>query len=168
MDEVAQVLRRETQKILEDTLGQLKEPVAQLAEADIRVVEGGPDHSNAHYYKYEVVQTANQVGKFVNFDEAHLFVKASVRVERERLVFVISFHHVGRELSGVMEATAFAQLQSFEESEDRKCVSQDFSPCSLEPFVFTYRTKAEDIKHSFDQWLDAAVAVALKEYSDRL
>jgi len=168
VDQVAQVLRSETQRILENTLGQLKEQVAQLAEPDIRMVEGGPDHSNAHWYKYEVVQTANQAGKFANFDEAHFFVKASVRVERERLVFVTSFHHVGRELSGVMEATAFAQLESFEESEDRERVSKNFSSCSLEPFVFTYETDVDGIKHSFGHWLDEAVAVALKEYSDRL
>ncbi|MDY0355406.1 MAG: Fic family protein [Sedimentisphaerales bacterium] len=168
VDQVAQVLRTEAKNVLEDTLGRLREPVSQLADPDIRIIEGGPDRDNAHWYKYEVVQTANQAGKFANFDEAHFFVKASVRVDRERLVFVTSFHHVGRELSGVMEATAFAQLESFEQSEDRKSVSQDFFPCSLEPFVFTYETHADAVSQSFGHWLDEAVATALKEYSDRL
>ena len=76
--------------------------------------------------------------------------------------------HVGRELSGIMEATAFARLESFEDSDDRELVSQDFFLCSLEPFVFTYKTKEQDITDSFARWLDAAVAVAIKEYGDRL
>ena len=83
-------------------------------------------------------------------------------------MFVVSFHHVGRELSGIMEATAFAKLGSYEESEDRECVSQDFFLCSLEPFVFTHQTSEQEIEDSFSRWLDSALAVAIKEYGDRL
>ena len=104
----------------------------------------------------------------MTFDEAHYFVKASMRVERERLVFVASFHHVGRELSGIMEATAFARLETYEDSEDRESVSQEFFVASLEPFVFTYLTKEEEIGSTFDRWLDAALAVAIREFGDRL
>ncbi len=89
-------------------------------------------------------------------------------MERERLVFVTSFHHVGRELSGIMEATAFARLESFEESEDRESVSDEFFICSMEPFVFTYQTKVADITDSFARWLDSALAIAVKEFGDRI
>jgi hypothetical protein len=67
-----------------------------------------------------------------------------------------------------MEATAFAKLESFEESDDREYVSQEFFLCSLEPFVFTYRTTEGEIADSFARWLDTALAVAFKEYGDRL
>jgi hypothetical protein len=67
-----------------------------------------------------------------------------------------------------MEATAFSQLESFEDSEDRESVSEDSIPCSLEPFVFTYKTKEEDIADAFSRWLDGAFAIALKEYGDRI
>jgi len=100
--------------------------------------------------------------------ENHYFVKASIRAERERLVLVTSFHHVGRELSGIMEATVFAQLESYEDSDDRKSVSQDFFLCSPEPFVFTHLTKEQDIASAFSHWLDTAIAVAFKEYGSRL
>jgi len=146
----------------------LGETISQVAEPDISISEGGPERSNAHWYKYEVVKSANEGGRYANFSEHHYFVKASIRAERERLVFVTSFHHVGRELSGIMEVTAFAQLESYEDSDDRKSVSQDFFLCSPEPFVFTYRTKAEEIADAFERWLDTALAVAIKEYGDRL
>ena len=142
--------------------------MSQLAQPEIHVADGGPDRGNAHWYKFEVIKSANETRKFANFDEDHYFVKASFRAERERLVFVTSFHHVGRELSGIMESTAFANLESFEQSDDRASVWQDFFICSLEPFVLTYRTDEAEIAESYDRWLDAALAVAIKEYGDRL
>ena len=134
-----------------------------MGEPEVRITDGGPDRNNSHWYKFEVVESANQAGKFANFTEHHYFVKGSIRLARERLIFVTSFHHVGRELSGIMEATAFSQLQSFEDSDDRKSVSRDFFVCSVEPFVFTSNTNKQDITASFARWLDAALAVAVKE-----
>jgi len=168
VNDVALALRARGRKILEDAFNQLKVPVSEIAEPDIHVIEGGPDRANAHWYKFEVVKSANKIGKYANFTEAHYFLKATIHAERERLVFVVSLHHVGRELSGVMEVTAFAKLESFEESEDRESVSQDFFLCSLDPFVFTHKTREQDIREAFARWLDGALAVAFKEYGDRL
>lgn len=168
VDGLAEQLRARARRVIERAFNQLKEPISYLGEPEIHIADGGPDRGNAHWYKFEVVKLGNEAGKYVNFDEAHYFVKASIRVDRERLVFVTSLHHVGRVLSGIMEATAFARLEAFEESEDRERVSQDFTPCALEPFVFTYKTLEEQIDQAFDRWLDTALAVAIKEYGDRL
>ena len=170
VNDLAVRLRERTCMALEAILNELdKKAISQqFAEPQIHMTKGGPDQENEHWYKHEVNQTANLAGKYVNSDEHHYFVKASMRVNRERLIFVTSFHHVGRELSGFMEATTFAQLKSYEESEDRHEISQDFFPCSLQPFVLTHQMKEDEIESAFDNWLDAAVAVAIKEYGDRL
>lgn len=165
---VASSLRERTRKALKRTLNSLGKSVGSVGTPAIFVVDGGPDRNNSHYYRFEVAKSANEAGKFANFDEAHYFVKSSIRVARERLIFVVSFHHVGRELTGIMEATAFARLESFENSEDKESVAQDFFVCSVEPFVFTYQTKDNEITNALSRWLDAAVAVAVKEYGDRL
>lgn len=165
---VAQQLRSNARAALEVAFSQLGTAVSAVAKPEIHVIDGGQDRNNAHWYKYEVVASAKEVGKFANFTENHYFVKASIRAERERLVFVTSFHHVGRELSGIMEATAFARLESFEDSEDRQSVSENFFVCSNEPLVFTYKTDVGDIEAAFSRWLDSALAVAVKEYGDRL
>ena len=81
---------------------------------------------------------------------------------------MVSFHHVGRDLTGIMEATAFSTLESYEDSEDRELVNESFSVCSVEPFVFTHQTEASKIEQAFSRWLDVSLAVALKEYGDRL
>ena len=165
---IAVELRGTTRAVLEGTFSALEAHIAGLATPQIHLTEGGPDRGNEHWYKSEVVQTAKEAGKFANFEEDHYFIKGSMRVSSDRLVFVTSFHHVGRDLTGIMEATAFARLEAFEDSEDREVVSQEFFLCSPDPFVFTYGTRLTDIQQSFDRWLDAAIAVGIKEFGDRL
>jgi Fic family protein len=168
VNDLAFALRRTAYEILSQSFSELGNSASSIAEPQINISEGGPDRGNAYWYRFEVIRSAHEAGKFANFTEAHYFIKASIRVERERLVFVTSLHHVGRELSGVMEATSFARLESFDNSDDLEFASLDFRLCSLEPFVFTYRTVESEISDSFARWLDAAVAVAFKEYGDRL
>lgn len=168
VNQLAEKLRTRTRRLVERTLSALREAISVVSDSEIRVSDGGPDRNNAHWYKFDVIKSGQSSGKYINFDEAHYFIKASFRAERERLVFVTSFHHVGRELTGIMEVTAFARLESFEDSDDRESVSEEFSPCSLEPFVITWRTTEAEVTESFERWLDTALAVAIKEYADRL
>ena len=67
-----------------------------------------------------------------------------------------------------MEEKKFVKLESLEDSEDRRSTFQGFFVCSLEPFVFTYDTNENDMAESFTRWLDASLAVAIKEYGDQL
>lgn len=168
VNNVAVTLRARARATLERAFNQVSEPLSEVAKPQISFTDGGPDRGNAYWYKFEVVHSANQSGKFANFAENHFFVKASLRVGRERLIFVTSFHHVGRELSGIMEATAFARLESYEDSDDREYAAEEFFLCSLEPFVFSNKTEESEVARAFERWLDQAIAVALKEYGDRL
>jgi prophage maintenance system killer protein len=165
---VALALRTATRTQLEASIAEVGTTIREVGTPTIFINEGGPDNGNAHWYRFEVGQSAREANKFANFTEDHFFVKASVQVNRERLIFVVSFHHVGRELTGIMEATAFSKLVSYEESDDRDSVSERFSLCSVEPFVFTNRTHIAEIQDAFQRWLDSALAVAVKEYGDKL
>ena len=168
VNRLAIALRTRTRRQVEQGFNAMKEPLSLIAPPDIHMAEGGPDRGNSHWYKYNVIRSGEASGKYINFNEDHYFLKASVRVGRERLVLVVSFHHVGRDLSGIMEATAFAQLESFEASDDRDRVSEAFFPTATEPFVVTWKTREDDIARAFERWLDAAMAVAIKEFGDRL
>lgn len=168
VNEVALELREMAESSLQGSFAQIESTVADVGKTEEFVQHGGADSGNGHWYKFEVATSAKQAGKFANFSENHYFIKASIRAGRERLVFVISFHHVGRELTGIMEATAFSRLESYEDSEDRESVNESFSVCSVEPFVFTHQTEALKIADAFSRWLDVSLAVALKDYGDRL
>ncbi|HUX66221.1 MAG TPA: Fic family protein [Terriglobales bacterium] len=165
---VAQALRTRARRLVREALDAFPTPYDETGGLQIYVTDGGPDQGNAHWYRRDVVETAKQAGKFANLVEDHYFLKASLRVGQERLVFVVSFHHVGRELSGIMEATAFAQLESVGDAEESLNPSKSLIVCSLDPFVFTYQTQEKDIADAFDRWLDAALAVAVKEFGDQI
>jgi hypothetical protein len=165
---VALELRTRTRALLETSFGEIRATLHEIGDPAIYITDGGPDRGNAHWYRFEVVQSAHEANKFANFNEDHYFIKGSIQVSRERLIFVVSFPHVGRELTGIMEATAFSKLVSYEDSDDRDSVSERFSLCSVEPFVFTNTTKLPEIEDAFGRWLDAALAVAIKEYGDQL
>lgn len=168
VNSVALELRARARTVIEASFAEIESTLSEVGEPRMSIRDGGPDRENSHWYKFEVVQSAKDAGKFANFAEDHYFIRGSIRVNRERLTFVVSFHHVGRELTGIMEATAFLKLESYEDSEDRESVSEKFSLCSVEPFVFTHQTKVDEIGDAFSTWLDAALAVAIKEYGDRL
>lgn len=165
---VAKSLRDHAAIIIERGLRTLEQTVSGVADdAHGYINLGGPDKYNEHWYKFDVIQSARTSGKWVNFDEDHYFVKASIRVNDVRLAVVASLHHIGRELSGVMEATAFAWLESFESSADHAS-AKHYVICSLEPFVIAWNTNVNDVIPLFDQWLDSALAVAFKEFGDRI
>ncbi len=168
VNSLALVLRDLTRKLVEESLRELSEKLSDVGEPEIYLKDGGPEKGNQHWYKREVIESTKKFGTWVNFEEDHYFLKASIRVANVRLVFVTSFHHVGRDLSGIMEATAFAQLEFFEKGNDRVAASEQYFPCSLEPFVITWSTEQVQIRDAYRKWLDAALAIAVKEWGDRL
>lgn len=170
VNEVAIALREQARVMAGQRLSELRNAIFAIGNPVPQKVEnGGADFGTSHWYKYQVSQTAQEAGKYANFSQNHYFTKGTLGVNEERLVFVVSFHHVGYELTGVMEATSFAELESFDQSsEDRDRFGESFRPCSVEPFVFTYLTEAKDVGDSFLRWLDSSIAVAFKEFGERL
>ena len=115
-----------------------------------------------------MIKTATESGKWANYEEDHFFINSKITLDTESLVFVTSFHHVGHQLSGVMEVTAFARLETLDNENGTEVAKQEFFVCSLEPFVFTHKSSISSLAEPFEQWMDAAIAVAIKEYGDRL
>ena len=184
VNQVALRLRENARVAIQETLSKLRQSVVESTQdlyvESVYVAPGGPEEGNEHWYRQDVIRSAQESDAFnsmptqnrkvfVNFNGLHYFVKGAFRAGRERLVFVVSFHHVGRELSGVMEATAFAQFESFEMSEDPHSKSMEFAPCSSRaPFVFAYEPWPDDVAGYFAEWLDHALAVAIVGWGSRL
>jgi len=61
-----------------------------------------------------------------------------------------------------------AQLDSFESGTSDHAAARHYAVCSLEPFVIAWNTNVRDVTPLFDQWLDSALAVAFKEFADRI
>jgi len=168
VNEKATALRDLAHSFISTKLENLRDAVPTNRATSILVTDGGPENDKSHYYRNEVIKTAQAAQKFANFDQNHYFIQGSIKLGGDRLKFIVSFHHVGVVLNGIMEATAFAKLQFDDDPEDRDSSGGAFLQCSMEPFAFTYRTNITDVTSAFMNWLDASLAVGLKEYGDRL
>jgi hypothetical protein len=161
VNQVAVNLRTRSVALLQSHLQAIKDRGLATTEP---LREGGPDRENAYYYRFQVAELAKEAGKWANFNEDHYFVQAALSSQNVRLKFVVSFHHTGHELTGIIEVTAFAELKFM--SPEEGSPDSRFFACSLEPFPLTWKTQLPGIERAFDSWLDRAFAVALKTWSD--
>ncbi len=149
---IADELRAIAEHTVDRSLAELEPALRQLG-APVRVKNFLLPPS----YKEEVRRVASETQKFANLSERHYLVCSLISVNSEGLKFIVSLHHVGRELTGIMEGMAYTEDPS-----------ERLIPCSAEPFVFTHLSQLSDLETPFAQWLDAALAVAIKEFADRL
>lgn len=167
VNEIAKILQGKVSKDLKLHITRLKDALSTIGDPRFWIDDIGPSHEHSRWYKSDVIKSAKAVKKFANFSEDHYFTKAAFEVSKERLVFVVSFHHIGRELTGIMEATAFFRL----ETKDDDAPPSEFHICSqppLGPFVFSNETQYKDVEKAFSRWLDEVFAVAVKSYGERL
>ena len=132
--------------------------------------QGGPGNRE-HWYAREVIQTANNSHHWVNRAEARYFVRV-LFTPREiskypRMVFVISLHATGRQLTGIMTATAFARIE-FRADDQENIAEQIFEDCTVRPFTFTWENEAESIFPRFNEWAEQCLAPALKKWGEYL
>ncbi len=132
---------------------------------------GGPG-IREHWYHAEVVQTAKDAGHWANFSESRFFIKLSMNPEQPsqtpRLILVVSLHHVGRQLTGIMAATAFVQIINFRDPIAEGAggpAVPDFITCPVDPFTFTWQDNAETISPRFTDWIEGPLSIALRQWS---
>lgn len=174
VDEVAESL----QKALHDHMQSLAQSVVhELNEsadlrARIQVMFGGPNYSyreqpTEHWYRFQVVKTAQETKHRVNFEEHHYFVRTRISGDSiPWLTFVISLHHIGQELSGVIEITAFAEI--FYQPEGEDLGKTDDIKCMDKPFTITYRDNPDKIRNSFLHWASECFTLAVKSWGEVL
>jgi Fic family protein len=181
VNHVAEHLRDLTVEVVQATLQEVALEAFEPQETPgVFVLSGGSDHNTGHWYKYEITKLNREMSalakdsegseKWINFDENHYFVKGTIREKETRLIFVVSSHHIGREITGVMEIGAFLQIETYDEagSADAERVNQELISASVEPFAITWKTDVHQVEDSYKQWLDRALGIALKEWGDRL
>ncbi len=139
---------------------------------------GGPGNRE-HWYKTEVVVTAKNALNWANLTESRFFVRLSLdndlwdsyATRHPRLVFVISLHHVGRELSGIMEATAFALIEHYPDDHSEETPqpsSPYFRDCTVNPFTFTWESDVASTNTRFVQWMEQRLSIALSYWQEFL
>jgi hypothetical protein len=140
--------------------------------AGVQVMSGGPnqlhrDQPTEHWYRRQVVTTAQETNHRANFDEHHYFVRTRISGDAiPWLTFVISFHHIGQELSGVMEMTAFAEIL-YPQTEETATLTDQVT-CMDKPFTITYKDDAGSVLTGFLDWANESFTLAVKTWGDLL
>lgn len=141
-------------------------------KAGIQVISGGPnqpyrDQPTEHWYHFQVVKTAQETYHRVNFNESHYFVRTRISGDDfPWLTFVISFHHIGEELSGVMEITSFAEIL-YPRTEETDAVTDEVK-CMDKPFTITYGDDDVAVRNGFLDWANECFTIAVKAWGDIL
>ncbi len=131
------------------------------------------------WYENQILKTAQDAGHWVNFNEGSFLVKLSITpLGQERglggypgVTFLISLHHTGRQLSGVMAATAFALIDFPPyHSVDRSIPSfgPNYRNCAANPFTFTSADDSNAIAPRFFNWTEEALSEALGYWQEFL
>lgn len=160
---------------------QAKSIVDGLHEAGLmieRFVESGEPGRNDWWYRSQVVETARESNHWANLNEDRYWVKLSInpldRSQAPRLIFVVSLHHVGRQFTGIMAATAFAQILSSGSAQDIEVGERgveeqnepDFRNCAVDAFLFTSDDEHEERAPRFTEWIEESLSVALSHWSE--
>lgn len=183
VNETVLELRGKIQDYLHQKSQEIQERLAAAGiHIDLRVEEGGPDKSNAHRYRPYVLEAAKCYRHSVNLSEPMYFVRLALEPESldlmPRLVFVISLYHTGRRLTGVMAATAFAQIKHQDDEKSTPTFTQLFRQvldaidmsniknCAANPFTFTWSDSVDDISDRFADWTEVCFSVALRYWME--
>ena len=182
VNDTALELRRQTQDYLQQKSQEIQEQLAAAGiHIDSRVNEGGPDKSNEHWYRVQVIETAQNSQHRLNFSEPRYFVELYLNPSKEKtphLRFVVSLYHTGQRLTGIMAATAFAYIGCYGSEEDAFEYIQaaiqtsgdfdrsNFKNCATEPFTFTWNDPVEDISGRFADWTEECFGVALRYWME--
>lgn len=167
----------------EDYLKSQAEHIRQgLLEADITVAPSvysvrGSRRAWEAWYEAQIVRTAQEAGHWANFNEESFLVRLSVTPMAQGhgghpgLTFLISLHHTGRQLSGVMAATAFAQIEfhphGFMERSNPS-LGVNYRNCSANPFTFVWDNDADELAPRFYNWIEEALSQALRYWQEFL
>ena len=176
VNDVACALRDSAKIYIDERADEVQERLIESGLAIQCVTDwDGPDNEKGHWYYSQIVKTAKELGNWVNFNENRYFVKLSINPNYgagvPRLVFVISLHHVGRQVTGIMAASAFAQIGGDAESgisRNDEESEADLKTCSPQTFTFTAGADADAISDSFNEWIQESLSVALAYWGQYL
>ena len=181
VDEVALPLQEQASGIFESKSLALQEHLAiHDLHVSPRVTIGGPGEKSklGHQYIAPMLEAAHRNGHAVNLNKPRysvgITVDTSAATRLPQLVFVVSLQHAVGLPSGLMFASAFAEIAENRDigTESEKGGdtgdSKSFKDCTLQPFFFTWENDPNRLRARFDRWLEERLSVALRYWGEFL
>jgi Fic family protein len=116
----------------------------------------------SYYHRYQVVETAKQLGYFANLRNYHSWIQLVINVETSTIL-LISFHVLGHEYRGLLVCTVCAYHK--DDSEEGEHNISDIQSLTDSPFQFSYADEEENLIERFKQWLEDVILTGLEYWN---
>ncbi len=166
VNRVAESLLPQMTTALETRLEEAKREFHALHVPFIWRVESGGSHDDrGHYWRYQIVQTARRLDYWANQSENNYWIRSDLMLDQDRLRMVVSLHHYGWPVSGIMAVSAFAEIlhrASAEAAVDQHHVDRELVDCIDSEFTFSEADAGPQLRRDLESWLDDTLAVTLR------
>ena len=117
-----------------------------------------PGDDKAHWFRYQIFETAKVLGYFANPASYHAWVRLVLKTT-VRSEILVSLHGLGHEYRGVVVASACI----FEKDPmgDFVIPASNIVPLTDEPFQVNYKDDQPSVADRFSEWLDQAMVAGL-------
>ena len=178
VNHIAAALQENAETYLNKKSGEIKD---KFADAHIYVELNVSSDDTKLFGQFRLRSRIDEIGKRVPYQinltefgsSVFLFMYPISSNNYPNLLFTLSLHHTGRQLTGIMAATAFAEIGHFSEyiGRGQPQTLRDFDIstfryCASEPFTFTWSDSAEEISDRFIKWTEECLSIALRYWMD--
>ena len=112
----------------------------------------------AHWFRYQVVETAKALGYFANVGSHHSWARL-VLITPTRSEILLSLHGLGREFRGVIVGSVCVYEK--DPNGDFVIPASNVGALTEEPFQVNYKEAGQAVADRFADWFDAAVVRGL-------
>jgi Fic family protein len=157
-------------EIASDRLEDIKEEIELsvqnlVSEAQVFTVSAPEGDSKSYYHRYQVVETAKQLGYFANLRPYHTWIQLVINIESSTTI-LLSFHVLGHEYRGLLVCSACAYHRDNTEEGEKNM--SDIQPLTDSLFQFSYADEESNLVARFRQWLENTVVTGLEYWNDSI
>ncbi len=148
---------------LQDVADEIKLSIQNfVSDAQVFTISATVGDPRSYYHRYQIVETAKQLGYFANLRNYHTWIQLVINVETSTTL-LISFHALGHEYRGLLVCTACAYHRDDAEEGERNI--SDIQSLADSPFQFSYADDEENLVERFKQWLENIILTGLEYWN---
>lgn len=133
-----------------------------VSDAQVFTIPAPVGDPRSYYHRYQIVETAKQLGYFANLRKYHTWIQLVINVETSTTL-LLSFHALGHEYRGLLVCTACAYHRDDAEEGERNI--SDIQTLADSPFQFSYADEEENLVGRFKQWLEEIILTGLEYWN---
>lgn len=152
---------------LRDIANEIKLSVQNLvSDAQVFTVQAPAGDPRSYYHRFQIVETAKQLGYFANLRPYHSWIQLVINIESTTTTILLSFHVLGHEYRGLLVCSACAYHRDNAEEGERSI--SDIQKLTDSLFQFSYADEENNLTDRFKQWLEDALVTGLEYWNKSL